>query len=135
MSTSIPNNQLWLFDSVPERVKLAIVAYANETGLSTQAIITIAIAHFLEAEAMPLGDKRSYSEGSGILDGLPASLQDAINHYAAADKLPPEFVVELAIAHFLDPDSVTFDDCQPGIQHERVELLRQHKRARRATAA
>lgn len=49
--------------------------------------------------------------------------------------MPPEFVVELAIAHFLAPDSVTFDDCLIELQRDQVELLRRQKRARQATAA
>ena len=54
---------------------------------------------------------------------------------AAEDEMPPELVVELAIAHFLDPESVTFDDCLVGLQHDQVKLLRQQKRDQQATAA
>jgi hypothetical protein len=49
--------------------------------------------------------------------------------------MPAEFVVELAIAHFLNPDSVTFDDCQVGVRRDRVELLKLHHEARQAAAA
>ncbi|MGG6295036.1 hypothetical protein ACQ4M4_11470 [Leptolyngbya sp. AN02str] len=49
--------------------------------------------------------------------------------------MPPEFVVELAIAHFLDPDSVTFDDCQVGLQGDRVELLCHQKQFQQQVAA
>lgn len=51
-----------------------------------------------------------------ILDNIPTSLQQTIKSYAAEQEIPPKFVVELAIAHFLDPDSATFDDCQIGLQ-------------------
>jgi len=50
-------------------------------------------------------------------------IAEAIAHYATAHAMPPEFVIELAIAHFLDPDSVTFDDCQVGLVRDRLNLL------------
>ncbi len=134
MSISNPDTQSRIFNFLPEQVQLAIVAYANEVGLPIDAIITFAITHFLELESISL-DNKHRTEGSSILDDLPVSLQSEIKNYAAEDEMPPEFVVELAIAHFLDPDSVTFDDCIIGLQRDRVELLRQQKRDRQATAA
>ncbi len=68
MPTSNPSTQSRIFDSFPERVQSAIIAYANEAELSLDAVITF------------------------------------------------------AIAHFLDPDSVTFDDCLIGLQRDQVEL-------------
>ncbi|NES21105.1 MAG: hypothetical protein F6K41_19790 [Symploca sp. SIO3E6] len=56
-----------------------------------------------------------------------------IEKYAAEDELPPEFVVDLVIAHFLDPDSMTFDDCQTGLQQDQLALLRLEKHERAIT--
>jgi hypothetical protein len=39
--------------------------------------------------------------------------------------MPSEFVVELAIDHFLDPDSMTYEDCQVGVGRSQVERLQQ----------
>lgn len=130
MPTFNRNTQSRIFGSLPERVQSAIAAYANEAELSIDAVIRFAIAHFLELESIPLDDKPSYSEAGSILGDLPASIQSEIENYAAEDGMPLEVLVELAIAHFLDPDSVTFDDCRVGIQRDRVELLRRHKRDR-----
>ena len=47
-----------------------------------------------------------------ILDYLPERIKHAIEEYSKQTQLPPELVIELAIAHFLDVDSVTFDDCR-----------------------
>ena len=135
MPTSNPNTPSRIFDSLPERVQSAIVAYANEAELSIDAVITFAIAHFLEIKSIPVDDKQRCTEDTSIFDDLPASVQSEIKNYAAEDEMPLEFAVELAIAHFLDPDSVTFDDCQVGLQRERVELLRQQKRDRQVSAA
>jgi hypothetical protein len=135
MPTSNSNTLSRIFDSLPERVQSAIVAYANEVELSIAAVITFAIANFLELESVPIDDRQSHTEGNSILDDLPASLQSEIKNYAAEDEIPPEIVVELAITHFLDPDSVTFDDCLAELQHDQVELLRQQKGDRQATAA
>lgn len=47
-----------------------------------------------------------------ILDYLPERIRQAIEEYSKQTQLSPELVIELAIAQFLDVDSVTFDDCQ-----------------------
>ncbi|OUL21800.1 hypothetical protein BV378_25970 [Nostoc sp. RF31YmG] len=47
-----------------------------------------------------------------ILDYLPERIRQAIEEYSKETQLPPELVIKLAIAHFLDVDSVTFDDCR-----------------------
>lgn len=135
MPTSSLNTQSCLFDSLPEPIQSALTAYAKEAELSLDAVITFAIAYFLELESISLGNKESSTKSINSLDDLPAPLQSEIKNYAAEEEMPLEFVVELAIAHFLDSDSVTFDDCITGLQRERVELLRQQKRNLEATAA
>ncbi|NER24362.1 MAG: hypothetical protein F6J86_40920 [Symploca sp. SIO1B1] len=82
---------------------------------------------------MPWHDRHNQNASGSILDELPAALRIEIENYAAEDELPPEFVVELAIAHFLDPDSMTFDDCQTGLQQDQLALLRLEKRERAIT--
>ncbi len=62
-----------------------------------------------------------------ILDYLPERIKHAIEQYSKQTQLPPELVIELAIAHFLDVDSVTFDDCRidsPGVLREQNKILK-----------
>ncbi len=92
------------------------------------------IARFLELEFIPVPDNHSHTESSSILNDLPTSLQTEIDKYAAEDNIPPEFVVELAIAHFIDPDSITFDDCQTEVQQERLEVLKLQQRSLQTVA-
>lgn len=44
-------------------------------------------------------------------------------------------MIELAIAHFLDPDSVTFDDYRIRVQRNLVEQLKQQPRNQAIAAA
>lgn len=94
------------------------------------AVIEFALIHFLDLtskttdEVVPanvLNDENTY------LSELPAFIRVAIAEYATRNDMPPEFVVELAIAHFLDPDSITFDDCQVVLVRDRLELLLNHQ--------
>jgi hypothetical protein len=48
-----------------------------------------------------------------FLDALPDKIKRAIIAYAEEMEYPVEAVLEIAIAGFLDPDSLSFDDCQP----------------------
>jgi hypothetical protein len=62
-----------------------------------------------------------------ILDYLPEHIKQAIDEYCKETQLSPELVIELAIAHFLDVDSVTFDDCRidsPGVLREQNKILK-----------
>ena len=62
-----------------------------------------------------------------ILDYLPERIKQAIEEYSKETQLPPELVIELAIANFLDVDSVTFDDCRidsPGVLREQNKILK-----------
>jgi hypothetical protein len=129
MVASNLNTQIRLFESLPQRIQSAIVAYANAAQLSPAAVVEAALALFLELDnSSTQGAQSAVTEGS-ILTELPGSMQTAIVHYAQANEMPPEFVLELAIAHFLDPDSVTFDDCQVGVQREQIERLKQYSAA------
>jgi hypothetical protein len=62
----------------------------------------------------------------GIVDYLPTNIREALEAYATDCDMPVEFVIELAIASFLDVDSTTFADCRtdsPGRLRERIEML------------
>ncbi|MGI0488573.1 hypothetical protein ACN4EK_24445 [Pantanalinema rosaneae CENA516] len=48
-----------------------------------------------------------------LLDTLPEKIRRALITYAEEIDYPVEAVVEIAIASFLDPDSLSFVDCQP----------------------
>ncbi|MBN8564929.1 MAG: hypothetical protein J0L70_30915 [Leptolyngbya sp. UWPOB_LEPTO1] len=61
-----------------------------------------------------------------ILNHLPTNIREALETYAQETDLPIEFVIEMAIASFLDIDAVTFSDCRiesPGRLREQVETL------------
>lgn len=135
MFSSTPNTQLQIFNSQPQGVQSAIVGYANATDLSPAAVIEFAIVQFLDLNLQTLNREHDAAEANSILSDLPSSIRAAIEQYATENEMPAEFVVELAIAHFLDPDSVTFDDCQVGVQRDRVALLKLHHEARQTTAA
>lgn len=127
MQTPNLGNQTRIFTSLPNVVQEAIVAYADEAKLLPQAVIEFAIANFLELDSIPMDKLPRHAEDGSNLADLPASLRTEIQQYATETEMPPEFVVELAIAHFLDPDSVTFDDCEIRVQRERGELLKLHR--------
>ncbi len=130
MLTSNFNTQSQIFASLPERVQEAIAAYGNAADLLPDAVIQFATAHFLELEYISPDTKQNPPKTGNVLDDLPGSLRHEIRNYAVEQEMPPEFVVELArssrypqgVAHFLAPDSVTFDDCQVGLQRDRIEL-------------
>jgi hypothetical protein len=61
-----------------------------------------------------------------ILNHLPTDIKQALEEYAIASEMPIEFVIEMAIASFLDLDSTTFSDCRiesPGQMREQIEIL------------
>jgi|FLYL01.1.fsa_nt_gi hypothetical protein len=135
MFSSTLNTQLQIFNFLPQAVQSAIVGYANAADLSPATVIEFGIVQFLDLNFQTLSREHDATADSSILSDLPASIRAAVEQYALENEMPAEFVVELAIAHFLDPDSVTFDDCQVGVRHDRVELLKLHHEARQATAA
>jgi hypothetical protein len=54
-----------------------------------------------------------------FLDALPEKIRKALVTYAEEIEYPVEAVLEIAIAGFLDPDSLSFADCQPMTRAER----------------
>jgi hypothetical protein len=57
---------------------------------------------------------------------LPTHIREALEEYAIASEMPIEFVIEMAIATFLDLDSTIFGDCRPespGQMKEQIEIL------------
>jgi hypothetical protein len=48
-----------------------------------------------------------------FLDALPDKIKRAIVTYAEEMEYPVEAVLEIAIAGFLDPEALSFTDCQP----------------------
>jgi|SRR6476646_10066640 len=135
MSAPILNTQIRLFDSLPRQVQSAIVGYANAAKLPPYAVIEFAIAQFLELHSESLGEQPKSIRDGSILTELPLFLQSGIERYTIENEIPSEFVVELAISHFLDPDSVTFDDCQISVQRNRIEELRLYWSNQEKTAA
>ena len=55
----------------------------------------------------------SATAAHAFLESLPEPIQSALASYAAATDYPVEAVLEMAVAGFLDPDSVSFSDCNP----------------------
>ncbi|MFB2923152.1 MULTISPECIES: hypothetical protein [Aerosakkonema] len=61
-----------------------------------------------------------------IVNHLPTNIREALEADAADTGMPLEFIIEMAIASFLDVDSTTFADCRtdsPGRLRERIEML------------
>jgi hypothetical protein len=135
MFSSTVNTQLQLFNSLPQRVQSAIVGYANAADISPAAVIEFGLIQFLDLDGQGFVREHDAVKDSSILADLPVPIRAAVEQYAIENEMPAEFVIELAIAHFLDPDSVTFDDCQIGVDRDRVELLKLHHKARLSTAA
>ncbi|MBF2026172.1 MAG: hypothetical protein IGS48_05305 [Oscillatoriales cyanobacterium C42_A2020_001] len=54
-----------------------------------------------------------------FLDALPDKIKQAIVTYAEEMDYPVEAVLEIAIAGFLDPNSINFADCKPMTSAER----------------
>jgi len=61
----------------------------------------------------------SSTAAHAFLDALPEKIQRALVTYAEEMDYPVEAVLEIAIAGFLDPDSIRFDDCKPMTGMER----------------
>lgn len=113
--------QIW--DDYPDPVKKVIEFYSLATSLSPQHAIEYAIACFVGIDRKPSDiDRLSIEEGE--ISGFSPYIQKGINSHALTIEYPPEAVVEMAIASFLDPDAVTFDDCLPGIDRDKVDRLK-----------
>ena len=115
-----------ILDSLPNNIRVAIETYANETGLSANAVIEGAINHFLSLDTSLSSSAVRTAEKTSLLSSLPSVLQSQAISYAEQTELPAELVIELAIAHFLDPDSVTFDDCQVKVEQTSIAWLKQY---------
>ena len=55
----------------------------------------------------------STTAAHAFLAALPEKIQRALITYAEEVDYPVEAVLEIAIAGFLDPDSISFGDCKP----------------------
>lgn len=121
--------------SLPDEIRAAISTYARESELSANAVIEGALKHFLELDTSLSSEVMNAAEDESLLAALPPVLQSQAIEYAEKTKLPSELVIELAIAHFLDPDSVTFDDCQVKVEQTSIAWLKQYAGSEAATAA
>lgn len=135
MTTTDLGPQTRILNSLPDEVQFSILAYSREAELTAQSVIELVIARFLEVNVSLLESRQSSIENTDLLAELPLFLESRVREYAEDTEVPPEFVVELAIAHFLDPDSVTFDDCRIRVQGDLVEWLKQQHKIQATTAA
>jgi hypothetical protein len=105
---------------------------------SIRAVVEVAIAEFLEIESsdsnVPPPDSFN-GKAQMVLDLISPDLRTALSEYAHEIEMPSEFVVELAIAHFLDPDSMTYEDCQVGVGRSQIERLKQRREPATTQAA
>ncbi|MEL6899338.1 MAG: hypothetical protein AAFP07_00175 [Cyanobacteria bacterium J06606_4] len=124
-----------ILDSLPDEIRAAISTYANESGLSANAVIEGAIRHFLELDTSLNSELTSTAEDTSLLAALPPILQSQALQYAEQTEITSELVIELAIAHFLDPDSVTFDDCQVKVEQISIAWLKEYAGNAAVTAA
>lgn len=122
-----------ILDSLPDEIRVAILAYADESELSANAVIEGALKHFLALDTSLSGEATNTAEDTSLVSSLPPILQSQAIEYAEQTEIPAELVIELAIAHFLDPDSVTFEDCQVKIEQTSIAWLKQY--ADKAAAA
>ena len=112
-----------IWDAYPEPVQKVIEFYAKVTSMSPQDVIEYAIACFVGIDRKPSDiDKLLIEEGE--ISAFSPYIQKGIHSHAAEIEYPPEAVLEMAIASFLDPDAVTFDDCFPGIDRDKVSQLK-----------
>jgi len=133
-----PNDSLTdnrILESLPDDIQAAILTYARESGLTDDAVIEGALKYFLELDTLLSNEPSSTTEGTSLLASLPPTLQSQAVQYAEKTQIPAELVIELAIAHLLDPDSVTFDDCQVKVEQTSIAWLKQYADAKAVTAA
>jgi predicted transcriptional regulator len=120
-----------ILEFLPPSIRSVIETYGQITDSSPETVVEIAIVEFLEIDWLShlahRVDSPNRQTAYQILDLIPLNLRAAIDEYASETEMPSEFVVELAIAHFLDPDSMTYEDCQVGIGRAQVERLKQKR--------
>jgi hypothetical protein len=68
-------------------------------------------------QALSQTDKKHLSHDAALmlLAVLPEHIRDAYLNHARQIDYSIEMVLEMALADFLDPDSLTFTDCKPQI--------------------
>ena len=115
-----------ILDSLPDAIRVAILTYARESKLTADAVIEGAMKHFLELDTSLGNESTRTAENASLLAALPPVLQSRAIAYAEKLALPSELVLELAIAHFLDPDSETFDNCQVKVEKTSIAWLKQY---------
>jgi hypothetical protein len=132
-------NTDFLLEFFPPSIRSVIETYGQMTDASPEAVVETAIAEFLEIDWLShlthRVDSPNRQTAYQILDLIPLNLRAAIDEYASETEMPSEFVVELArsarypqgVAHFLDPDSMTYEDCQVGVGRAQVERLKQKR--------
>lgn len=123
-----------ILESLPNAILKAILTYASESELSPDAVIQSALKHFLELDTSLIDEPSRVPEETSLLAALSGALQRKALEYAEKQRIPDELVIELAIAHFLDPDSVTFDDCQVKVEQASIAWLKQYAQNEPATA-
>lgn len=124
-----------ILESLPDDIRAAVLTYASESELTANAVIEGALKHFLELDTSLNSGTTRTAKGTSLLAALPSVLQSQAIQYAEQTEIPSELVIELAIAHFLDPDSVTFDDCQVKVEQTSITWLKQYAGSAAATAA
>lgn len=124
-----------ILESLPDGIRAAILTYASESTLTPDAVIEGALKYFLELDTTLSTEPVSVAEDVSLLAALPSVLQSQAMEYAEKTEIPSELVIELAISHFLDPDSVTFDDCQVKVEQTSIAWLKQYADNESATAA
>jgi len=88
-------------------------------------VLTQAERHSLKAQ----------QTNTSLLAALSPILQSQAAQCAEKIEILSELVIELAIAHFLGLESVTFDNCQVKIEQASVAWLKQHAKSETATPA
>ena len=124
-SRTIPTDER-ILDSLPDEIRVAIETYANQSELSANAVVEGALKHFLSLDTSLSSKTTNTAEDTSLLSSVPPILQSQAIQYAEQTEIPAELVIELAIAHFLDPDSVTFDDCQVKVEQTSIAWLKQY---------
>lgn len=75
---------------------------------------------------MLLPDRLSPNAANQFVEALPSHIREAVLAYSEETEYPVEAVLEMAIAFFLDMDSMGFDDCRaetPGQLRNRLEMM------------
>jgi hypothetical protein len=65
----------------------------------------------------------SSAAAQAFLEAVPEKIKLALSAYAAELGYPIEAVIEMAIAGFLDEDSLTFTDCRPMTSQGKLKML------------